>query len=391
MLPDLLDDDASYTLEKPTLLVVDDSKTMRRAIVRLLSQEMNVLEADDGDTAWELIRDEHAIQVVFADLMMPRMNGFMLLRQIRESIHERIKQLPVIIMTGHEDDENMCRQAMVLGATDFITKPFDSLQLRARAKAHIRSGDTQRKLQEASTALEQRSTIDPITGLANLNHFREHGEVLLSFALRHAANLSVLRITIDQFESIEAKHGRAVADRILGNIGKVISHCVRKEDTVAHIARAQFAVLMLDAGTQGASQIARRIHALMRKTSYRLGEVRFSMTASLGLVTPELLEHLRFDEVVKLAEGRVQKALALGGDCVVLDEKHPPATDKAMQRQALPLEQALVLLRAGDQEAVRPHLPRLLHSLLPLLELADQHYTLNLSASLATLAKPTAE
>ncbi|OOG23179.1 diguanylate cyclase response regulator, partial [Thioalkalivibrio denitrificans] len=90
----------SYTIEKPRILVVEDSTTMRKAIRRLLSNDFEVLEADDGDTGWEIVRDDPRVQVVFTDLVMPRMNGFMLLRQIRESIHERINGLPVIIITG---------------------------------------------------------------------------------------------------------------------------------------------------------------------------------------------------------------------------------------------------------------------------------------------------
>ena len=98
------------------------------------------------------------IKVVFSDLVMPRMNGFELLRNIRESIHTRISQLPVVIITGHNDDERMHRQPMSLGATDFITKPFDSIQLKARAKACVKYEDTSRKLEHASWIIETQSS-----------------------------------------------------------------------------------------------------------------------------------------------------------------------------------------------------------------------------------------
>ncbi|WP_018953952.1 response regulator [Thioalkalivibrio sulfidiphilus] len=377
----------SYTIAKPRILVVEDSTTMRKAIRRLLSNDFEVVEADDGDTGWELVRDDPSIQVVFSDLMMPRMNGFMLLRQIRESIHSRISELPVIIITGHEDDEKMRRQAMALGATDFITKPFDSLQLRARAKAHAKFEHTQRRLQQATQALEQRSTIDPLTGLANANYFREHGPVLLSFAIRHGNELSVLRIDVDQYDELFRKRGRQVADKVLVNISKIITGSVRREDTVARVGLSKFAVLMPGANEQVAREVASKIHDLNQKAGYRLGNTRFAMTVSAGLVTPALYENLQFDEVIKLAEARVAKAMASGGNTVVFEEG-PPAESRAApegRRVALSVEEALILLRTGDTAKVNEQLGPLLRRMFPLLVHANRQLRLGMDGALLQL------
>jgi two-component system, cell cycle response regulator len=376
--------EASYTIAKPRILVVEDSTTMRKAIRRLLSNDFEVVEADDGDTGWDLVRDDPAIQVVFTDLMMPRMNGFMLLRQIRESIHDRISGLPVIVITSHEDDEKMRRQAMALGATDFITKPFDSLQLRARAQAHAKFEHTQRRLQQATQALEQRSTIDPLTGLANLNYFREHGPTLLSFAVRQGNELSVLRIDVDRYEELFRKRGRQVAEKILVNVARIISGCVRREDTVARVGLAKFAVLMPGAGEAVARQVAGKIHSMNEKSGYRLGNTRFRMTVSAGLVTPALYEHLQFEDVLKLAEDRVAKAMATGGNQVIFDEGPPAATRAAPEgrRESLTLEQALLLLRTGDTGLVNEQLKPLLLEVMPLLVHANRQLRLGLDSSL---------
>ena len=89
------------TLEKPSILIVDDSAIMRKSMVKILCEEFNIVEAKDGVEGWENLVRDHSIQVVIADLMMPHKNGFQLLREIRESVHERINQLPVIIITSH--------------------------------------------------------------------------------------------------------------------------------------------------------------------------------------------------------------------------------------------------------------------------------------------------
>jgi len=96
-------------LERRHALVVDDTSVMRKAIQRILAQDFIVIEAKHGDGVWEIITSQHPIQMVFVDLMIPNRNGFQLPRDIRESAHPCINRLPVILMTGHEDDEAMRR------------------------------------------------------------------------------------------------------------------------------------------------------------------------------------------------------------------------------------------------------------------------------------------
>ncbi|MEN8129054.1 MAG: response regulator, partial [Pseudomonadota bacterium] len=203
------------TPDKPVVLIVDDARTMRASIDRILREDFDTLEAKDGDEAWEIITRQSTLHVVLSDLMMPNKNGFQLLRQIRESDHDQINQLPVIIITGHEDDERMKRRAMALGASDFISKPFDSIQIKARARSYAKHGDTNRKLEYTRKILSQKTTIDDLTGLANPRFFKKHGRGLLAFAARQGLDVAVLRISIDKFDLLEKKKGKAVAEKVL--------------------------------------------------------------------------------------------------------------------------------------------------------------------------------
>ncbi|APZ41711.1 response regulator [Acidihalobacter ferrooxydans] len=378
-------DDDDYALEKPRLLIVDDSPTMCRAMSRLLADDFRVVEANDGEAAWDIISSDTTIQTVFTDLMMPEMNGFQLLRLIRESVHPRINQLPVVIVTGHGDDERMRRQAMRLGATDFITKPFDSLQLRARARSAAHLDQTTRKLQQATKALELESTIDPLTGLANRHYLMKHGPEMLSYAIRHATPISLLRISVDQYDALERSKGAALAEKVLNNIARLISSSVRPEDTTARIGRAEFAVLMLGTLPGAARQAGLRIHQLMRKTGYRTGSAHFHMTVSEGLVSPALTATLRFDEVLKVAESRLGKAMREGGDKIVFAAAEGKTAKSAPPADALTLDEALVLLRAGQLDKLRPQVRRLLARVFPLLVYGNREMGLEFEPCLRTL------
>lgn len=377
-------------LEKPRILVVDDSRTMRKAMRRLLCQDFDVVEAEDGAEAWKLLSEDPNIKVVFSDLVMPEMNGFELLRNIRESIHSRINELPVVIITGHNDDEKMHRQAMALGATDFITKPFDSIQLKARAKSYARYEDQSRKLEVASRIIETQSTIDPLTGLANKLYFKEHGPELLSFALRHDKPLAVLHLSVDKYEVLFKKKGKQIAEKVLLHISKIIAGSVRHEDTVARVGLAQFAVLMPGADEATARKIADRIHRLMQKTGYRINNARFRMTMSAGLVCPTLTADLQFEEVLKVAESRLQKAVAEGGNKLIFEEddlRRAQVGDKggARMRHLLSVEEALVLLKAGEHAKVAEQIRLLVEKVYPLLAFGNKQLHLGLEGSLLQL------
>jgi diguanylate cyclase (GGDEF)-like protein len=378
------------TPQKPVVLVVDDARTMLSSINRILADDFKILEARDGEEAWEMIIRQPVIHVVLSDLMMPRKNGFQLLRQIRESRHDRINQLPVIIITGHEDDAKMKQRAMALGASDFISKPFDSIQIKARARSYAKHGDTSRKLEYTRKILKQKSTIDTLTGLANPRFFKEHGRGLLAFAARQGTDVAVLRISIDKFDLLVQKKGHQVANRVLLNVSKILNACVRAEDSVARVGRGKFAILMPGASEAGAKVLAKRIHQLIRNAVYKLGEVRFRMTASAALVCHSRDRNIPFEKILDVAEAHLSKAIQEGGNRLILDnadnaDAQQSAVANKEAARSVGLERALTLLKAGQADVLRDQLGRLLSEIYPLLEYSNDELHLGMEAVLIKL------
>src|SRR5688572_19007606 len=146
--------------KKARLLVADDSKLMRKAAVKMLGDEFDIVLAEDGQQAWIQLESDPTIQVLFTDLNMPVCDGYELLGRVRDSGDVAISTLPVIVMTGAENDEDARMKALEAGATDFITKPFSGSDLLARARAHASH-------RQQTAKLESQSTIDALTGLCN--------------------------------------------------------------------------------------------------------------------------------------------------------------------------------------------------------------------------------
>jgi diguanylate cyclase (GGDEF)-like protein len=376
--------------DKYRILVVDDSRLMRRAISKILKGH-DIIEAEDGEDGWNKLVSDNEIQVVISDLSMPNLDGFGLMDIIRNyDKDERIKQIPIIIITGAEDDDVVKQQALDHGATDFITKPFDSFQLNARIKAHSESIRQQRELQEKSAQLEQQTTIDTVSGLYNQKYFVEQGQRDLAFAKRHRGELSLLRINLDRFDTVFLKHGKETANQILTQVGDILRNNIRTEDSASRIGVAKFCVILPSANLIGCAQIAERIRHEIAGTEFNTAEGNIKLTASFGVASPPIDNSTEFNAIYEIAEARVTQAQESGGDCITTkDEKGEEEVPAAASLPAPTVEQALKLLESQQQDELEPHLPELLHKVAPLLKLCQEKITDELAAVLAKIRGST--
>jgi type IV pili sensor histidine kinase/response regulator len=124
--------------DKTTILVIDDSITVRRTLQRVLSRSgYEVIQCRDGKEAWELLgRHQEPISMAFCDLEMPNMDGYSLLQLIRGD--QQWRSLPVVMLTSRENETHRQR-AMDLGANHYLTKPFQPNQLLALVATFVQS------------------------------------------------------------------------------------------------------------------------------------------------------------------------------------------------------------------------------------------------------------
>jgi diguanylate cyclase (GGDEF)-like protein len=274
------------------VIVIDDSKVIRNAASKMLGSEFDVVTAEDGSDGWILIEQDPLIQVVFTDLVMPGVNGYELLRNVRTSADARIRGLPVIVVTGIEDDEVARVRALELGATDFITKPFTTIDLLARARAHASH-------QRETSELRAQTTLDALTGLANKAGFLDRMQQDMAYARRHQQQLTLVRIEIDEFRSIFLQRGKDVSERLLCQVAKLLRATIRKEDTAGRIALGGFALSLPAGDPQGVERMVQRLRAEIAKEwpaivgdsfPVRLSAVVFRPPIETGLSAHEALD-----------------------------------------------------------------------------------------------------
>ena len=144
---------------KFTILVVDDSRTVRASINKILGSNYNVVQAEDGEDAWEKLVELQKVSMVISDIMMPKLDGYGLICRIRAATRPEIMNIPIVVITSSEDAITRER-AHACGANDFIVKPVRAIDLMERANFHTEAKlSGKQSPHDSSTFVEIESTV----------------------------------------------------------------------------------------------------------------------------------------------------------------------------------------------------------------------------------------
>lgn len=354
------------TLDKNTgstrarVLIIDDSRVVLASLKKILNTEFDIVEAGDGEAGWEALLADPQIQVVLTDAGMPRLDGYELIARIRAHDDTRINDIPTIMVTAAEDDATRQR-ALELGATDFITKPFDKAQLLARVRAQARMDQTTRDLAETSEALIEHATDDALTGVRSRRYFLRHGEQDLAYSLRHQQDLSVFVVGIDDFDTLKAQQPSTVIDDILIAVATSLGKAIRKEDTLARCGEASFAVIAPTLGGSEAAIVCQRIREQLSNKPPGNADTQMTPGISLGLSQRGIDKAENIEDFLAQAEAYLAKAQAAGGNRLLAAE---PASSP---KKRISIDAALRILAKGNPEKLSPHIDTMMEQLLPLL------------------------
>jgi len=298
---------------RPRILVADDSRVIRLAIKKILGTQYDIVQVEDGANAWDCVQQDREIQALVTDIEMPQMDGYELIRHIRAADDSRIRDLPVIAITG-TDDEYVRQRALECGATDFITKPLDSIQLQARVKAYARYEEATRALNQRARTLEDQAIDDPLTGLRSRRYLIQRGEQDVGYSLRRGRDLTVIRIDIDGFKKIYSERGDEVSDRLLAWVANLLFTNARIEDTVARISGAEFAIMATATGCRDAVALCERVREAIGHQPFSFGHTTVPITLSMGLASIKADKRDTIESLLKLANERLCQARNDGGN-----------------------------------------------------------------------------
>ncbi len=290
--------------ESQTILVVDDSANTRDVLKELLEFDHAVLTAHSGAEGLEMAL-QHQPDLILLDLLMPDMNGQEVLRRLKADA--RTADIAVIFVTGMDRPEDEAR-CLLLGASDYITKPYNPPVVSARVTAHLR-------LAAYRKHMERMALMDGLTGIANRRRF---DEVLAAESLRaHRArtSLSVAMVDVDFFKQYNDRYGHAQGDDALRAVAGALRHGMRRPaDLAARYGGEEFALVMPDTGPDSALRLARSLCEAVAalQVPHEASKAAPHLTVSIGVATAGPGETVEGDALVQQADERLYQAKQAG-------------------------------------------------------------------------------
>ncbi len=301
----------------PTLLIIDDSATLRQQVIETLENAglfKNFLEAVNGIDGFKILID-HQIDVVLCDLEMPGMDGLKFL-DMRNG-HGRVRDTPVILLTGREGQEQKIR-GLERGASDYVTKPFDPGELIARVKVQLKIKQLQDHLREQNKKLEELSNTDPLTQLANRRFLMQTLEKEFRRSVRNKQPLALIMADIDHFKRINDTCGHQQGDVVLKAVAEALTDELREYDLAARFGGEEFALLLPGTELPQATAAAERIRKRVARLKFEGCLKEIGLTISLGVAAGPRQDIREIDDLVRLADDALYAAKREGRNRVVI-------------------------------------------------------------------------
>lgn len=306
-----------------TILVIDDSRMARQEVIEILRQNSpntSYHEAADGIEGLKMALDK-PIDLIICDVEMPGMDGFKFLRML--SSREELQDIPVIMVTGREDTEAKIR-SLEQGASDYVTKPYDSGELLARVKVQLKVKSLQDKLKQSNQMLLELSHTDPLTGLNNRRSMMEALDIEFERSTRKHSPLSLLMLDIDHFKKINDTFGHQQGDAVLQTLATLLKEHLRQYDLAARFGGEEFALILPETNEKDAGMVAERIRQSIEKM--RLGDFpeEFCLTASIGVATSPNEALAYPDDLIREADNALYLAKRSGRNRIERMKKKTP-------------------------------------------------------------------
>ncbi len=282
---------------KLRILVVDDEPTIRGVIGSVLRMDgHDPTEVGSAEDALAAFR-EHPFPLVITDIIMGRMNGLELLREIKRTDPETL----VVIMTSQASLE-AATTALREGAYDFLVKPFDDLimisALVERATERLRLSSRNKlltnqlemyagELERLNKNLKDSADRDWLTKLYNRRYLRAALDSEISRSLRHKRTFSVVLLDVDHFKAYNDTHGHLAGDDVLRGVAEILQTSGRAEHLCARYGGEEFVIMMPETNREDAVAAADRIRRTVAEHRFPGGETQPSgtVTVSLGIAS----------------------------------------------------------------------------------------------------------
>jgi len=293
-----------------TILVVDDSRIDSAYLGKMLG-EYAVVSAASGAEMWQAL-EKVTPSIILMDVVLPGDDGFQIAKTL--SGIDRFADIPIIFITSKDTGRDV-EQGFESGGVDYIKKPYNEIELRARIRSAL-----QKKRREMD--LREKTITDPLTGVHNRRYFFEYLDKAIEHARRNRSRVfSVAMLDIDHFKRINDTLGHQAGDFVLRQLAEHLAKSIRPYDLLARYGGEEFIVLFKDCDRKESGDILRRIKDDVSRTGFRFNETPVRITFSSGIsdLNDIPADGATVEGLVRLSDERLYRAKESGRDRIVID------------------------------------------------------------------------
>jgi two-component system cell cycle response regulator len=314
------------------ILIAEDDPVSRRVLQAFLEKwSYRVVLATDGLEALRLLEADDAPSLAILDWMMPGMEGPEICRRVRE--HPGRPYTYILLLTARSQKGDLLR-GLAFGADDYLTKPFDASELRARLHVGQRILDLQQNLIAAREELRFKATYDALTELCN------RGVVLDALTREHArrtregGSFGIIMADLDHFKAVNDTYGHLCGDEILKQASRRMRACVRSYDIVGRYGGEEFLVVVPSSDRTGTMVLAERIRSALESQPVRCDVAQIAITGSFGVAACTNEEPYDLTSLLRLVDEALYSAKRKGRNRVEFASSESPAPPTGPADQA---------------------------------------------------------
>ncbi|MBB5059293.1 diguanylate cyclase (GGDEF)-like protein [Granulicella aggregans] len=302
--------------EACNLVLIAEDDVMFRKILQtwLESWGYKVMIAVDGGQAWEMLQGEVAPHLLILDWMMPKLNGVEVCRLLRARNHSPYQY--VLLVTAKDGTTDLVA-GLEAGADDYLSKPFNKNELRARLRTGRRILTLQADQLKAHDKLQYQATHDGLTGVWNRNAILDILGREFERSSRSHSSMGVVILDLDHFKKVNDTHGHPAGDLVLREAVGRIQEALRSYDFVGRYGGEEFLIVIPDCSEVQVERCAERVRLRIAAEPVYFNGVEIPVTASLGVAVTSSLPSTP-KEALEAADTALYSAKNGGRNRVVL-------------------------------------------------------------------------
>ena len=286
-----------------SILVVDDESTNISELTHILSGKYVVYAAKNGSGAIKAA-EKHSPDIILLDIIMPEMDGYSVLSLLKSS--EKTKEIPIIIISNLDSEEDE-EKGLLLGASDYIIKPFKPGIIELRVKNQVQIRDQIR-------IIEQLSMTDQLTDLPNRRNFDNRLDLEWFRSIREKTPISILLLDVDKFKGYNDTYGHKQGDVALQALAKTLTGELKRcGDFAARWGGEEFIVLLANTDSKGAYYVAERIRKRVGNMKIPCADgLNTKITVSIGINAVMPSQSCSYDDFISNADKALYMAKETG-------------------------------------------------------------------------------